>query len=139
MRHCHISEALRQRGVDSGVRALLLQELIGVKATMYVPGAGATSGFEFQCGGRQGGVETPDEFNALLEAAFGELIASWTSRGYGILLEPFGLLHHAIWADNIILLAASVEQMTTMTTELTHTLHSWDLLWKPSSLKVMLS
>ena len=41
--------------------------MIDVKGVMIVPGAGASEQFEFTRGGKQGGTETPDVFNAMVE------------------------------------------------------------------------
>ena len=45
--------------------------------------------FEFCKGGKQGGVETPVEFNMFMESNLEALVLSWQSRGYGF---DYGML-----------------------------------------------
>ena len=101
------------------------------------PGAGESLPFEFNSGGRQGGVETPDCFNAVIEDALDDVILSWTVRGLGFCLDSFGIINHAIFADNIFLFAKSAWKLQIMVHELTAALQKRGLTWKVSSLQSM--
>ena len=50
---------------------------------------------------KQGGVETPDEWNALLEWVMTPLVKAWTEKGYGAALDIEGKsrITHAHWLE----------------------------------------
>ena len=56
-------EAYLRRGAGLGYARLLAQELTGVQGQMRVAGADLSLPFDFQRGGKTGGVETPDSVN----------------------------------------------------------------------------
>ena len=132
-----LAECLVRRGVCPGLIAVILQELKGLKATMHIPGAGKCRPFDFQHGGRQGGVETPDVFNAMMEDALDEVVRSWNSCRFGFFLDGFGVVNHAIFADNIFLFAASRGQLQSMIVDVTEALQTRGFRCKPSSLQAM--
>ena len=61
----------------------LVREFSGFWARLEVPTAGHTKWFPFTTDGKQGGVETPDEFNVFLESALTPVVVSWTRREFG--------------------------------------------------------
>eukprot|EP00973_Karenia_brevis_P026651 3676558-Karenia_brevis.AAC.1 len=97
------------RGLPASLVAVLMREVSDMKAILSIPGAGDTYPFEFQRGGKQGGVETPDEWNWLIEETLEPVVDKWTRLGWGVCFETGELVHHAVWADNIIILAASFQ------------------------------
>ena len=64
----------RVRGVCSGLIAAHLRELIGVRASMSLPGVGETLDFSYSRGGEQRGIETLDEWNARFDHILEPLI-----------------------------------------------------------------
>ncbi|CAK0804474.1 unnamed protein product, partial [Prorocentrum cordatum] len=92
-------------------------------------------------GGKQGGVDTPDLFNSMVESALEPVIQSWRVRHFGFPFgdegEQGGYLNHLIWADNFIILAADIDQFESMAQELTSAMESIEFTWKESSLEVM--
>ena len=76
--------------------------------------------FAISRGTKQGDPISPTIFNALLEFALKDVIALWRRRGWGIALEPEGKnqLCTLRFADDILLLATSKSQLTTMLKEL---------------------
>ena len=61
MEHEHVATALLARGASPLLVAAHMRELAGLRATMSIAGAGETLPFAYSKGGKQGGVETPDE------------------------------------------------------------------------------
>ena len=97
-------------------------QLTGVQATMQIAGKGPSKGFAFTSGGKQGGVETPDLFNAVMEYLMKPLAETWTKRKFGIKLINQSLaefVHHLVWADNVWLSAEDMETLQIMFSELT--------------------
>ena len=66
------------------------------------------------------------------------MVASWAARGWGVVLSG-GRITHAIWADNIILFAASRGQLQQMVQELTQAMNSIGHSWKTQSLEYLLA
>ena len=67
MDHELLVKGLLGRGLHPESVACLLRELSGMHADITIPGAGSTPRFPLERGGKQGGVETPDEFNLFIE------------------------------------------------------------------------
>ena len=82
-----------------------MRELTGMQAVTTLPGAGTTRAIEYTCDGKQGGVETPEEWNALTDYIREPLVVSEAERGF---VFPFT---YAVWADNIILFATSWDML----------------------------
>eukprot|EP00973_Karenia_brevis_P080409 11156658-Karenia_brevis.AAC.1 len=141
MHHEHIGQALQSRGTSPGLTAAHLRELSGLRAYISLPGAGSSHSFLYNRGGKQGGVETPDQWNALLDHMLEGLIRSWTARGFGFLLDyedgNVECIHHAVWCDNIFLFARCHVMISTMISEITATIQNFDMRWKPTSLEIM--
>ena len=128
-----------------------MQELAGLQGFMVLPNVGATPRFDFGRGGKQGGVETPDEWNAVVNYVLEPVVRRWGALGLGFkLLVCDGviseLINHAVWADNIILFAESFEHMQTMINDLdsafaAHRMDSGERYfnWKPNSLEYIAS
>eukprot|EP00959_Pyramimonas_sp_CCMP1952_P323177 6762694-Pyramimonas_sp.AAC.1 len=65
MDHDVLTQSLLHMGASHGMVGLLLQELHGLRGRFAIPGAGDTEFFNYERGGKQGGVETPDCWNAI--------------------------------------------------------------------------
>lgn len=87
MHHEHIAESMSQRGVSAGVTAAHLRELTGLHAFITLPGVGDTQKFCYSRGGKQGGLETPDQWNALVDHMLEPVVVSWTMRKFGFALD----------------------------------------------------
>ena len=136
MDHDFLLTAMLRRGAGPGYTALLARELTNIEGIMRIDGANPSLPFDFQRGGKQGGIETPDCFNVYLEEALEKVIAAWVYRGWGFQLDGF-VVTHAIWADNIILFCRDRCQLETMIKELGAAITEAKLQWKDSSLKIL--
>ena len=67
MDHDQLKIALLRRGMHPRLFCVLLRELTSLKGRISIPGAGTAEPFNFASGGKQGGVETPGEWNFLIE------------------------------------------------------------------------
>ena len=118
--------------------ALFLRELCGLKAVMTLPPAGTSNVFDYSKGGKQGAVETPEIWNAVIDYLLEPVILSWRERNFGFELDSGVHISHAIWCDNIILFASSSAMLRTMIENISDALGDPCLYWKPSSLEVLL-
>ena len=140
MAHEHIATSMRARGVSSEVTVAHLRELTGIKATIHLPCVGSTPPFDYSKGGKQGGIETPDEWNTLIDYLLEPLVQSWSMRGFGFQIETEDAdvyIHHGIWCDNVVLFARDQVMLSIMIQEITCRFQEHGLCWKPSSLEVL--
>eukprot|EP00959_Pyramimonas_sp_CCMP1952_P204894 4284694-Pyramimonas_sp.AAC.1 len=79
--------AFEQRGVSSQLLAVFSRELSDLSGSMAIQGACAKESFEFNRGGRQGGVEMPDSFDVYLEVALEDVVAAWRQKGWGFAID----------------------------------------------------
>eukprot|EP00959_Pyramimonas_sp_CCMP1952_P084186 1760865-Pyramimonas_sp.AAC.1 len=66
--------------------------------------------------------------------------AGWRQSGYGVRLTDEAsnlLVNHWLWADNILLAAASRRELTHMLEDLTRVLHRFGFNWKASSMEFL--
>ena len=120
--HWLIGEALGMKGLSNLDVALQMRELTGLKARITLPCVGCTDFFDFEKGGKQGGVESPDQWRAVVDFILEPVVCSWQRRGYGFRIgnadDPISkLVNHAVWADNVVFFAASIAMMQTMVSE----------------------
>ncbi|CAK0827067.1 unnamed protein product, partial [Prorocentrum cordatum] len=118
MDHDVLTQSLLHMGASHGMVGLLLQELHGLRGRFAIPGAGDTEFFNYERGGKQGGVETPDCWNAIVECASEPVVANWSEQGWGVRYDG-NLIHHAIWADNIVFFATDPNHLQHMVSEAT--------------------
>ena len=83
-----------------------------------------TSKFEFSGGGKQGGVETPDQWRAMFEHLCEPMISHWNELGSGFTLDdgsgqPPTAINHAIWVDTSELAAKKYTMVQFMIDQLT--------------------
>eukprot|EP00973_Karenia_brevis_P027460 3787098-Karenia_brevis.AAC.1 len=60
-----------------------MQELVDIRADAEIPGVAKVQDIHVNMGGRQGGTETPNMWNWLLEYLFRDEVEKWSSSGYG--------------------------------------------------------
>lgn len=135
MVHGLLMNSLLRRGLPAHMVANLMRELLGFQAQIRLPNTGVRPPFRFDRGGKQGGVETPDQFNTLLEAIMEPVVVSWRERCLGLKIDEDSeeRIAHLTWADNIFILAENNGQLKTMT----NAVYLHKLCWEPASLEVM--
>ena len=111
------------KGVSKADVAVQMRELSGMQARITLPHVGSTQAFDFERGGKQGGVETPGQWNASVDYIMRPVVSSWHQRGLGFWIDQADdpsakLVSHAVWADNVFLFAGSFETMQTMISEM---------------------
>ena len=145
MDHADMLGAMERRGYRKWILRALQREMLGLWGEATVADADPSQIFPFRKGGRTGGVETPFCANVMLEEALREEVRTWNAQGLGFNPQqgsdeqqvPF---NHAIWADNVVLLANSPDQLQRMINGFTRALQKkLHMTWKPSSLEVMYS
>eukprot|EP00973_Karenia_brevis_P039513 5453730-Karenia_brevis.AAC.1 len=81
-------------GIAPHIAAALLQELVEVYADAEVHGVARVQNIRVNKGGRQGGTETPNMWNWLLEHVLKSLVETWNRSGYGFQYESGPLINH---------------------------------------------
>ena len=141
MKHQALDVAMQNRGLSITSRLALLRELFGKTAFLNIPAAGSSKTFPFLRGGKQGGVETSDEFNLVVESAMEELTRWWDFWEMGFQMDGGSdgeeLFHHVTWFDNIFLVASDVDTFAAMAQQLTDCMYSVGFQWKSSSLEIL--
>ena len=139
IRHEHLDGALRASGVDIETRIELMKQLFNKNASLLLPGAGETEKFEYSKGGWQGGINTPDEFNCMIQHYLSDVVGPWNDLGLGMSVDDeSSACNHIFVADNGFFLADSVDDAIFMFQEVTSRLYQIGFKWKPSSLQFML-
>lgn len=139
MLHNEMAQALLHRGVHPCYVHALILEYLDLRARVKLADAEESDWFPYRKGGRQGGVETPEAFNLMLEDACSDLVEEWNRKQYGFTLDDQHFLNHAVWADNFFLFAKTPEEAETMVTELSIALYRKGFKWKPSSIECLSS
>ena len=109
MNHGSMEKSLLGRGCHPVMARALLREVSGMSCNIEINGAGISETFPLERGGKQGGIETPEVFNAMMEYALEPVFRSWLARGFRVAVseldEGSPALTHLLWADNIILVS----------------------------------
>ena len=100
--HMLMPTALHKRGIPVTLINALMQEMCALEADMTVYGVGTTNAFPYERGGRQGGKETPQVFNWIMELLMAPAVDHWTRNGYGFSIDGCQPIHHVIWCDNVL-------------------------------------
>ena len=109
-----VCRALEYWRFDPHLVRALLEESLGLSATAVFPGAPPTQDFDFNSNIRQGGVEAPWEWNAVMRHFLALLSPRWEYKGYGIDLPYMRRLTHLVWADNIYFLSTETSHLQVM-------------------------
>ena len=138
---CHrtVDAAMAAKGVPINVRIAVLQGLFSKRAHIRLPSVGCSVEFPFLRGGKQGGAETPDVFNDVMELCMEEVVWLWESFSFGFPLDDDSqeMLSHVTWADNVYLVASDAQSLQIMAQQLTDSIYRYGLSWKPSSLEFL--
>ena len=137
MQHKVIGDALTATGICATGLRMELRELTDVSMTLQLPNTPLSGPVPLQKAGIQGGVCTPDQFNAVMEHALYKPVQWWQERKWGIILDDGHRLTHLVWCDNIFLFETDVVRASIMMRMVTETLSEHSLFWKPSSLQVL--
>ncbi len=117
-----------------------MKQLYRKRACLVIPGAGETDEFDYSKGGWQGGVNTPDEFNAIVQHYLSDTVASWNAVGHGMRVDDaVTVVNHFFFADNGFFLAESLESAALMIQQVTDVLYAIGFKWKLSSLQFVLA
>ena len=103
-----------------------------MRGQITLPNVGTKQFFDFLKGWKQCGVETPDQWRALLDHILEPVVRTWCRSGFGFKLvdeneEDEYLINHAIWADNIVLFATSYDVVQQMILDLDEAMGSFVL------------
>ena len=137
--HHHLARILTARRMHPNLVRAILREISFMRCNITLPGASPSDRFKMQAGGKQGGVETPELFNLMVEYALDPSVVRWKLQGMGF---HFGArdnhpLSHLVFADNIFIVARSAAEFATMAQEVTEAIYDIGFKWKPSSLECM--
>ena len=141
IQHHHLASILRSRGVHPTLVQAILREISFMRCSISLPGTPQSDRFPLQAGGKQGGIETPDCFNTMVEYVLEPVLSQWRLKKIGFHFggdEGGYNLSHLIWADNFIILPKTPEEFLEMVRDMTEAISSLQLSWKPSSLECML-
>eukprot|EP00973_Karenia_brevis_P077259 10732218-Karenia_brevis.AAC.1 len=105
MQHDQITDSLLSLGIHPLLVHALLREYCQLKARVKIADADFSNFFSFRKGGRQGGVETPEVFNLMVESAAAAVSVRWKEKNYGFTVDDKAYISHLAWADNFFLLA----------------------------------
>ena len=137
MKHPEMARSLLARGVHPRLVHAVMMEYMDLRARVKLADADPTDFFSYSKAGGQGGVETPEVFNIMMEALASPVVESWSQRGFGFTIDATNFVTHAVWADNWFLFAKSEEEARIMTDELTRAVYEKGFRWKPSSLECL--
>ena len=112
-KHRNLNKANQSRQIPILSQLACMKGYFVKTATLSLPGGHTTSPFPFQRGGWQGGVNTPDEFNTMLEHMLGPIVQEWRCKNIGFTLNGQELFH-LLWSDNLIFVANRMNEMQYM-------------------------
>eukprot|EP00973_Karenia_brevis_P051062 7091386-Karenia_brevis.AAC.1 len=116
----------------------MLSELCDLELHPCFPGVTSKEGLPFTKCARQGGMESPWQWNMIVKLIFARLDPLWKSRGFGLSIMSQTYTHLA-WADNFFILASQRSHVESMVQDLSEVLVEFKLAWKPTSLKLLSS
>ena len=89
-------DALVYRGWPAHFAAAVLQELIGNRARADIPDVATFDNIDVGRGGRQGGADTVDIWNTIIETLMDGPVQHWHRNGYGFSLDDMPKVNHAV-------------------------------------------
>ena len=110
IKHKSLYEANRSLTIPLLAQLACMLDYVCKTATFSLPGNHTTSPLPFESGGWQGGVNTPDEFNSLLEYILGPIIQQWKEDGIRFYMDGQET-PHIVWADSLIFIVHNIQQM----------------------------
>ena len=107
MSHDLICNAMLGRGATQNPAGLHMRELTGMRAQINLPNDDTTEFFNFTKGGKQGGIETLDQWRMLVDHLLEPVVQKWCALGLGVkLVDDDGendiIINRTIWTDNAV-------------------------------------
>ena len=137
-----VARAMDLLSIPSQLQYALLEPLSETHCTVIFEGV-TVPGISWDKSLRTGGTESPIAFNLVAIAMWRDVVARFDTAqmGYEIpdVHNPAQYLHysHALWADNVFLVAKSAAEAQKMTDDFTSALRDWGMEWKEDSLELM--
>ena len=143
MGHIALDDTNKQKGISTNARLAALRDYIDKKGEAKINGMETTEQFDYDSGGMQGGVRTPDEFNDLIKQIFSTMVEEWRTKGLGFKLWNDGfytegtytLVNLITFADNFTIFAATYEELQTMLDDITERLTKVGMTWKVQNIR----
>lgn len=137
MDHQILLDIMVQSGFPFQLVWAVAREMLQLNARMEFGPFGVSDWFPLEKGGIQGGTHTPTLFNLMIEHALSRVVTSWKLADMGFKTCPGKSVSHAMWADNLWLLASSPSELQDMIVMATEAIYAVGFSWKPASLKVL--
>ena len=116
----------------------MIEETLDLEGLGFVQGHKTPKKFNFNRCAKQGGMESPWEWNMVMRHVLNLCVDRWVSSGYGIDLPVLGKVTNVVWADNIYFLSAYPLEAQRMAQDFTDIMvHQFGLRWKPESLEFL--
>lgn len=132
----HTALAMERRGLPARLIHALLLESRGSRMHANFQGVPMQGTVFYNASERTGSTDAPAKWNWILDDSLAILASEWFERGMGIRVSGRWFTH-AVWADNVYLLASTSSQLEKMVAELSHALNIKELYWKKDSLVYM--
>jgi len=139
-----VARALEALKVHPRLTHGILESLVGTSGILCFEGLEATTSWGRSV--RTGGTESPLLFNLVVLAMCAGLFKSREDLQLGCpVADILGVFMdvcrylHALWADDIYLVATSAQDLQYLLTSLTTCFRDWGLSWKPDSLEYMIA
>ena len=117
--HSVITRVLVECGLDPLIVVAFMREYTDTTYVATVKGCITTEPQPFLKAIETGDSGAADVFNKLIDQVMRDVVSSWKDKNYGFLYDPAQPpITHLWWADNLFLIALSVEQWSEMFTEL---------------------
>jgi hypothetical protein len=141
MNHDELVESLRSHGTPEGLIHAVLSELSYNEVEIHLADICATSRVLLNCGGKQGGSDTPGLWNRYLDSAWQKAEKRFILEDLGFCMEMFDgtmrTIRGQFWADDIYLYGCSQEMCSRMFAILTEEIQALKLSWKLDSLQIL--
>ncbi len=131
-----VAKALLAGRVHRKVAAAMVRENSDLSCHPEFQGILLELGIPFNRCFRQGGVESAYCWNMVMYMILDLVVPVWHESEYGIVLNG-RRYSHAVWADNVWLLATCPRHFQSMVNSLTTLFHEYGLEWKLDSLMFM--
>ena len=141
MDHDELVESLRFSRTPEGLIHAVLSELSHNEVEIHLADICATSRVLLNCGGKQGGSDTPGLWNRYLDSAWQKAEKRFVLENLGFCMEMFDGTFRTIrgqfWADDIYLYGCSVDMCSRMFAILTEEIQALKLSWKLHSIQIL--
>jgi hypothetical protein len=133
--HETLWNALWTQGVPQRCIYILIQLYRDASATVKLDCM--SKRFSLKRGVRQGDPASPQLFNAVLESIFRKLKSKWAAGGFGIKIDDGESLTNLRFADDVLLVASSLQEVRAMLADLAEEAASCGLELHPGKTKIL--